>query len=282
MTKHQTRRFIKLTLVTLVTIAFIYGLYRASDKGYRVYGEYIAKEKIRSDYIKFVDSCLTEKDRSDHDVVLDSLRHCVHLNSVHTVDKEFHSTAKEGLFAFEKKVFSYSKGELEKKPHLECSTRSILLTDLYRELGYKARKILLVKRGDNFLEHIVTEVLNPLTKQYEIQDPSYDVHLKSLSTNHKLSIHEAIQLSENDFVPCNINNDCSWGIVSPDKKSAAKNIKPYFDLSYTNWNNKKQGQLIFNSKKFSPYDLFLNGGVEMSYCDKRPQHCKKKIDFPSE
>lgn len=277
------RKILKYSLLSLLIVALGYGVYRFVDKGYRVFQSVKIKNAMIERYESFEKICLQGIDRNNHSMVLDMMRHCVHKNSLHRIDEEFYALGEQGEHAYAENVIQYAEGKLKKLPHLECSMRSITLTSVYRELGYKARNIIVARHAPKFPDHVVTEVYNPQTADWEMQDASYDIHMKDKKSAKRLNASDAVKLPYEDYNPCNIDGYCGWDIVSFDKTSSADRLKLFWGMAFLgSYDDVKRGPLIYNPDKFAIEVSYTIGEKDISYCDKRPRHCKKIINLKTQ
>lgn len=158
-------------IIALSIPVLSYGTYRIGGKIYREANDILSQKDINSEFKVFAERCLEDKKITSSQNKFDHLRHCIHMNSFHSIDEEYRKTERHGKNAFYKNVFEYAKGNLPQKPHLECSRRSMMLTNLLKNISYKARNIVVISKSKNFSDHVIVEVYNPITQAWEIHDP---------------------------------------------------------------------------------------------------------------
>lgn len=281
--------FIKRLVISLLIIALTYGLYRASEKAYRLYQKAMVTEEMVTQYQAFANLCLRNIDRTNHSLVLDMLRNCVHQNSEHNVDKEFFSIASnaesniEANKNYAQEVIKYAKQERDTKPHLECSKRARTLVSLYRALGYDARHIRVTVYKENFPDHVMTEVYNTSTENWEVQDASFNVHIKSVKTDKRLNMAEIIKLDTQEIVPCPLKGQCGWNDFTHDGAFHTKNLPLYSGIAYLgSYNDFGRGPLLYNPNKSPINKPIIHNGLTHSFCEKHKRQCHKTINILEE
>lgn len=280
---------LKRSIYAFFIIVLIYGLYRLGDKAYRLYEKAQITVEMSDKYKSFANQCLGDINPENHSLVLDTLRDCVHQNSKHSMDDEFYAIARKagkGVLAnrsYAEEVIKYAKGKRDTRPHLECSKRARTLTSLYNALGYKARHIRVSAYAANFPDHVLSEVYNPQTQDWEFQDPSFNVHIKNIKSQKRLSLKELIQTDNSELVPCQFKNNCGWKQYTHDGYFHTNGILNLTGIAFLgSYDDIRRGPLIYNPEKFPIENPISYDDKDYTYCDLRPRHCKKIINVLEE
>ena len=154
----------------------------------------------------------------------DIARRFIHRHSRHKSDAAFEKMLGRGdLFA--EGMLAHALGRSSEPVHVECSTRSSLMANVLRRLGYKARIAYVFdtdpkKKDGNVPSHTFLDVYNPDTGKWESHDPDYDVFWRSVHDGARISIFEAPEnLAE--IEPCN-QTRCDWDLVSDEGREIRK------------------------------------------------------------
>jgi hypothetical protein len=160
----------------------------------------------------------------------DSVRHFVHGHTRHAVDAEFEKLVgdKSAIAAL---VADYAEGKQSEPAHLECSTRSNLLVNLFRKLGYRAR-IVYVFDADrrNLASHTFVDIYNPLTAKWESQDPDNDLYWRDITSGERVSIFDSAE-DLRAVEPCGPQG-CGWELVT-DEGHRVSDIRELIDIVST-------------------------------------------------
>lgn len=215
-----------------------------------------------------------------HTKRLNLLRSCVHNNSIHMIDNEFYVTAHIGQSEFVRQMLLYAQGKLDKRPHFECSRRSMVLNDLYKINDYESRMLNVFSfKHDKIWGHVLVEVMNPDIEQFMMHDPTYDVYYKDIETQNPISFEQAVANGEHTFIPCNYENKCSWDMMSPDKRISTKHVTTYWALGYIGYNDKHYDQMLYNSDYITLDKLLNNEKPPKTFCSVYSKYCAKKQDL---
>ena len=129
---------------------------------------------------------------------VDAAREFINANSQHNMNDEFYAEWHH-VDVLKQGVLAHAKGQTAKLQPLECSTRSRLLADMLRVLGYRVRTIHLYSEG--LVEsHTFIDVLNPASGRWETQDADYNTYWQSKS-GERVSIVD-VAANPKAYVPC--------------------------------------------------------------------------------
>lgn len=165
--------------------------------------------------------------------VFDMVRRFIHGHSRHAVDAEFRRVhGDRNLIATG--IIAHATGQSSEPVHLECSTRSNLMSAVLRKLGYQTRIVYVFDTdgddGEKLRSHTFVDVLNPSTGKWESHDPDYDFFWRAVAAGDRVSVPEtAEELSK--IEPCD-ENRCGWDLVS-DEGQAAATIHSLIDIVST-------------------------------------------------
>jgi hypothetical protein len=157
---------------------------------------------------------------------VDAARDFVYRNSVHNMDSEFYSIWRD-KDAVAAAVLDYATGKRAKPPHLECSTRSGLLGQIFRTLGYRVRAVVLFSPDENLVSHTMLEILNPHTGRWEIQGADNDTWWRSIGDGKRASVADIIA-APSRFEPCRAQT-CGWENLPKD--DPLRVIRPYLKIA---------------------------------------------------
>lgn len=224
---------------------------------------------LNTAYASIATACLKQNtDPAAH--IADVLRDCVHDNTVFAMDREFYATWKHPD-VMAQAVLDYMHGARSTKPHFECSTRSGLLIGLLRSQGLTARDVIVVKDELTFPDHVMVEVWDPVSGEWEAQGPTYNNYYIEKKTGERLSVEEMLTLSLDDVVPCFGPGTCGWGLIS-DEKLKLSNMPAYLGAMVVK-NDAGDWQLKINPRRFDPHQEIQG----QSYCEKREKHCHEPV-----
>ena len=177
-----------------------------------------------------------------------------------------------------KKIIAHAKGQSDKRAPLECSARSGALESIYQTLGYNTRSVSAYKHKQNYPSHTFSEVQNPQTGEWHVQDVQRDQFWRMKESGKRASIHDLIKHDKSAYIPCRSNQECiTWETLSRENETPAELEKYYDSASIIDRKNKRRPFLV-NAQRFD-----LNAPVEikgkglMTYCEYRDKNCRDKI-----
>lgn len=160
----------------------------------------------------------------------DLVRRFIHGPSRDVMDEEFDKLRRNRNLSAEGMI-AHAAGKRSEPVHLECSRRAALMSSVLRSLGYKTRVIYVFDTDANssgeLKSHTFIDIFNPSTRNWESQDPHYNIFWKSVASGDRVSVFEAPEdLSK--IEPCD-GKRCGWDLVSDEGKASAK-IRGLIDI----------------------------------------------------
>lgn len=228
------------------------------------------RAKGRTDaYVQEIISVLELAVTRDFHHRLDTVRTFINDHSKHKIDKVFwaHHGNPE---VFAAGVLAHAKGTAAEPVHMECSTRTNLMSSILQALGYDTRVIAIFNSRTNLNSHSFLEVMNPETKRWETQDADYDIYWRSKSSKERISLAEAAQ-SIDDIEPCG-RNACGWDQTSRERIQA-KRLMDYLDVISITANQKAIRYTLFTSRA-DLNRIYSKGSKEGSFCEVEAKRCK--------
>ena len=196
---------------------------------------------------------------------IDKVRTFINDNSVHKVDQLFWGNRGNGAAI----LIAYARGLSTEPAHMECSTRSNLMTGILGALGYETRIIAIFNSRTNLKSHSFLEVMNPETGRWETQDPDYDIYWRSKTSAERVSLADtadAIGVIE----PCG-RESCGWDHVSREGIRAEKLID-YLDIVSITSKQKTVRYALYTSRA----DLsatYSKGTKRGTFCQVEAKRC---------
>lgn len=184
-------------------------------------------DKRYAEKIAVIDSHIPEKSHPSFQDLAVHLHDFVQTNSQHKMDEEFYAAWPDRMKLADNFITGL-EGKRPDKPHMECSTRSNILSALFQKRGYKVRNVVLYATDNNLASHRIIEVLNPETRAWEAYDVTYDVLYIEKDTKRRAGIIE-VGANPSRFTPCNTKGRCGWSLVTPYGQKVS-DLKSYLNL----------------------------------------------------
>ena len=254
-------------LVVIVVLGLAYSAYEYNK--YRL--EIHEKEIATRNFSGIAELCLNEFPAKNSHEKTRNLRHCVFINSQHNTEKNMRSLW-EKADVMSGWMLGYMRKEKPYAPPMECSVRSGMLTEILKSQGLQSRHVVATRNEDNFNDHVVVEVLNPETGEWELHDPSYDVEFLSLTDKRPLGIKEMLSSGTGKFVPCNHDSKCGWDLKTREGTTLDYN-RGYWDIAWV-----KTIRTLFTTDRLDVNVKRYVQGQKLSYCEFRAKWCKDKIE----
>jgi hypothetical protein len=225
--------------------------------------------KSRTDaHVKEIISLLDLESMPEFHQRLDRVRTFINDNSIHQIDPTFWAN-RASPSSFAAGVLARAKGTAE-PVHMECSTRTNLMGLVLQALGYETRVVAIFRSRSNLNSHSFLEVMNPETKQWETQDPDYDIFWRSKDTAERISVAEMAEAID-DIEPCG-RGGCGWDHKSREGIRAAK-LKPYLDIISITAKEKATRYALYTSRA----DLsrtYSKGSKQGTFCEVEAKRCE--------
>lgn len=177
------------------------------------------------------------------------------------------------------RIIAHAKGENNKRAPLECSSRSGILESIIQTLGYKTRSISTYMYSDHYPSHTFSEVQNPETKKWHVQDVQHDQFWRMKNTGARASIHDLIKNYKSTYIPCRTKTHCiTWDKLSRENETPHK-LEAYYDSASIIDRNNNSRPFLVNAKRFdlnTPLKI-KNKDEPMTYCEYRKKDCRDEI-----
>lgn len=227
-------------------------------------------EEIYKDRIAYIKKASgIEKVPAFHDK-LDILRKFINENSQHKIDEEFYSLWRDRIKMADAFI-DYLDGRRKDLPHMECASRSGLMSAILKSEGLNTRSVDVYYQGQQGIlsSHALFDVYNPEMRRWETQDPEYDVYWKNLETGDRVSMVEAG--ADDDIVPCNGSN-CGWNFISREGNAASnlRNLTAYITVIDRNAGER----LTFYRPDILPETIVKYDEKEGTFCDVIAKNCR--------
>jgi hypothetical protein len=222
-------------------------------------------------YLTDIVTVLRLSDTPDFHQRIDKVRTFINDHSTHQPDEAFRAIqGKEGAFAAG--VLAHARGLSTEPVHMECSTRSALMTRILHTLGYDTRIIAIFDSGTNLESHSFLEVMNPQTGQWESQDPDYDIYWRSKgAAGERISLADMAE-AIGDIEPCG-RHSCGWDLVSREG-IPVKRLMDYLDIISVTGKQKTLRYSFYTSRA----DLgrtYTKGSKRGIFCEVESKRCMR-------
>ena len=200
----------------------------------------------------------------------DTVRTFIHDHSVHIIDDEFYANWRDRM-KMALLVYGHASKQLDDYPHMECSTRASLMRDMLKSLGYRTRSVVISAPSKNLASHTFLEAYNPDTKQWEVQDPDYDIYWGNPQTGTRASIIDVMNAPEN-FSPCGRDGVCAWNHTTREGTSA-EILSLY--LPIVTIIDKHAGErFTLYGHTVDPKATYTFNGKTGTFCETQKKNCK--------
>lgn len=204
--------------------------------------------------------------------VADNLHDFVRNNSQHNMDEEFYANWPDRMKLADAFIAGL-EGKRRDKPHMECSTRSNILSALFQKHGYRVRNVVLYAPKQELASHRIIEALNPETKKWEAHDVTYDVFYRNKATKERASLAE-VGAAIDKHEPCNTKGQCGWNLATADSQKAEK-LKDYLRIIMIN-DDKTGLRISLHADDIDPEHIYHSkGSAPGKFCDIWSKNCKQ-------
>jgi hypothetical protein len=267
----------KFTIAGLILLVFLF-TYLCGKTVVRKVNQYLVDEEMTV----LTQSIGLDWSKSKREVFVD-LRELFHANSRNIIDEEFWSYNQDHPKLLRMLIDasnSDSYSEDIKYPHMECATRSGVLSKLLQTVNIPSKIVVVFAPLSEFPSHVFLEIFNSDRNSWEIYDPSYDISYIRAGENTVsapyLSLAELIELGADEVIPCN-SVDCGWGSITDTAETKSEDLKKYLALAVR---ADKVGFTTFVNKAVFPLEeKFLVNSAQLDFCAYRPGYCEKIVTF---
>ena len=219
-------------------------------------------------YVQEIVSLLDLPATPDFHQRIDKVRIFINDNSIHRIDEAF--WASRGTEAYAAGVLAHAKGLSTEPVHMECSTRSNLMTRILDALGYDTRIVAIFNSRTNLKSHSFLEVMNPETGRWETQDPDYDLYWQSKNSAERISLADKAEAIEK-IEPCG-RESCGWHHVSREGIRAEKLLN-YLDIISVTAKRKTLRYALYTSRA-DLSTMYRKGSKHGTFCQVEAKRCK--------
>ena len=220
-------------------------------------------------YVTDIITMLGLADTPDFHQQIDKVRIFINDNSIHKMDEAFWASH-GNTAAFAAGVLAHAKRLSTEPVHMECSTRSNLMTRILDALDYETRIVAIFNSRTNLKSHSFLEVMNPETGRWETQDPDYDIYWRSKKSAERISLADMAE-AIGEIEPCG-RKSCGWNHVSREGIRAEKLID-YLDIISITAKQKSMRYALYTSRA----DLsttYSKGPKQGAFCQVEAKRCK--------
>lgn len=228
-------------------------------------------QRLQETYLAIAKDCVPEKPASQG-ALINTLRACVHANSVHNMDEEFYRDWRDPQKMADN-LRAYQSGKTKDKPHFECSTRSTVLKALYEIYKIPAYDVIFAKYEKEYPEHVVIEAFNSDTKAWELHDPTYDIYFANKKESGKpLTAMDLLSdTSGSDIVPCTTPDNCGWDVAYG--QPGEDYLKAYWGLYRVKNMAADKWQPYYRPDRFDISKPLEAYGSIQTFCTAKPKYC---------
>lgn len=155
---------------------------------------------------------------------------------------------------------------------LECATRTGIMQDIAKNLGYDVRTSYAYNGLNSKLEgHVLIDLLNPETGKWESQDPRFDLYWINKTTKERASFVDIVGQTD-IFEPCNAQK-CGWDIISSENE-VAERLRDYTSIVTTVDKKNKIRKTTFDANQIPADKQFTLNNQKGTYCDLIEKNCR--------
>ena len=220
-------------------------------------------------YVQEIVTMLHLADIPDFHQRMDNVRIFINDNSIHKIDRAFWANHGNPA-AFAGGLLAHAKRLSTEPVHMECSTRSGLMTRILGALGYETRIVAIFNSRTNLKSHSFLEVMNPETGRWETQDPDYDIYWRRKMSAERISLADTAEAT-GEIEPCG-RESCGWNHVSREGIRAEKLID-YLDIISITAMQKAIRYALYTSRA-NLSTTYSKGPKQGAFCQVEAKRCK--------
>ncbi|HXF54198.1 MAG TPA: hypothetical protein VNK52_08750 [Hyphomicrobiaceae bacterium] len=205
---------------------------------------------------------------ADFHTKVDAVRAFVNDHSRHVADAEFYADWRTP-YVMAEKVVAHARGLRARPAHMECSTRTALVSAVLRAMGFATRRIDIYDAA-TLNSHSFLEVRNPDTGSWEAQDPDYDIFWRRTSSAERISILEVAGRLD-DAVPCG-RTGCGWSISSREGIQA-KHVPVYLDFIVVRERAPSRRYTVY-TEQTDPAKVYTHRARTGTFCEVLAKNCR--------
>jgi hypothetical protein len=226
--------------------------------------------ELTNAYVQEIISNLDLASVADFHERVENIRIFINDNSVFSVDDTFWKN-KARPSSFAAGLLAHSKGTASNPVHMECSTRTSLMSNILRTLGYETRVVAIFNSNENLSSHSFLEVMNPETGRWETQDAQLDVYWRSKGSGERVSLADAAE--DLDAVePCG-RSRCGWDLENREG-SKVKRMRQFLDIISLTQKDRDLRYALYTSRA-NLNRIYTKDGKRGTFCEVRAKHCRQ-------
>ena len=181
---------------------------------------------------------------------LDFIRQWVNQNSIHLIDKQHNKYAFNTPLVL---AMLWKTHQTNQNPaHLSCGPRTLAMQAILNELGIQNRMVYIFT--DNYPQvrsHTFLEVFNRETRQWEVQDPDFNLYYVNLQTQRRVATADLLWGDLETLVPAS-QAGMGWAV-----NEVVHLKQDYFEaMMYMDAAKVKKSIILINADKFQPTQVF--------------------------
>jgi len=217
------------------------------------------------------------KENDSFETKADKVRSFLFEHTEYSSGPEFHAIWGDHP-AIAERIIAHATRKNNKRAPLECSSRSGTLESIYQTLGYKTRSVSVYHYAPNYPSHTFTEVQNPETKEWHIQDTQNDLFWRMKDSGKRASAHDIIKYDKPDYEPCHTSQHCiDWDAENREKVKPSELEKYHDSASIIDRNNGSRPFIVDASRFDLNAPVKIDGKEPMTYCKYRAKNCRDKV-----
>jgi hypothetical protein len=144
----------------------------------------------------------------------DAIRLFINTHSAHRIDDEFYSywhDMPQMMTMMDRRAARPSpRADRAPRPHMECSTRSVMMYHMLRLAGVEARFVVVHANRINRENHTFLEIKNPADGRWTVQDPDANVYWR-FDDGRRAGVDDLLREPvRKTFMPCRAAEDCGY------------------------------------------------------------------------
>ncbi len=238
--------------------------------------DWIRNNQKQKNYAKIIPLIgLSENDSFEH--TADKVRQFLFEHTKYSEGKEFHDIWGNDPLIAQRIIERANAPDKHSRVPLECSSRSNIFESIMITLGYNARSITAHQYSSDYYSHTFSEIQNPETGQWHVQDVQYNTYWRLINENGKrASINDLISNEYHMYEPCIAPNKCGWNMRNRENNTPTAFVK-YLDLASIKDYQRSRRPLIVNTNRFDLNKPQKVGEEMLTYCKYRAKNCRDDI-----
>jgi len=226
--------------------------------------------KLTSTYVQEIISRLDLAAVPDFHRRVDKVRAFINDNSIFSVDESFWKN-KEYPSSFAAGLLAYSKGTASEPAHMECSTRTNLMSEILQKLGYDTRVVAVFDTDETLTSHSFLEVMDPGTGRWETQDPQLDIFWRNKVSGERVSLADAAE-GLDSVEPCG-RIRCGWDLENREGSKVAR-MRRFLDIISLTRKERGLRYALYTSRA-DLNRIYVKDGRRGTFCEVQAKRCRQ-------